>query len=130
MAGNDIEGLTGWVELKDATAIRSGEIHRIAGNRIQLLPQIQRRADRPANVAKSPNLFERKLKLAGALLNFLEQPHVLNGNHRLVGEGLDQLDLLGSEGLDYIPPDNNNADGQTFSKHGDTQNGAETTNLL
>ena len=27
-------------------------------------------------------------------LHFVEQAHVLNGDHRLVGEGLDQLDLL------------------------------------
>src|SRR5215472_5276483 len=114
MAGNDIEGLTGWVELKDATAIRSGEIHRIAGNRIQHLPQIQRRADRPANVAKSANLFERKLKLAGALLNFLEQPHVLNGNHRLVGEGRHKLDLFVSKRLDLSPEDNDHANRNAF----------------
>ena len=40
MTGNDIERLTGRVELKDATAIRLGEIHRVAGNRIKYLLQI------------------------------------------------------------------------------------------
>ena len=33
-------------------------------------------------------------QLPRALLLRLEQPHVLDGDHRLVGEGLDQLDLL------------------------------------
>ena len=33
-------------------------------------------------------------KLARALLLRLEQPRVLDGDHRLIGEGLDQLDLL------------------------------------
>ena len=31
-------------------------------------------------------------------LEFLEQPHVLDGDHRLVGEGFEQLDLRRSEG--------------------------------
>ena len=31
-------------------------------------------------------------------LEFLEQPHVLNGDHRLVGKGFKQLDLCRSEG--------------------------------
>ena len=34
-----------------------------------------------------------------ARLHLLEQPRVLDGDHRLVGEGLDQLDLLVGEGL-------------------------------
>ena len=33
------------------------------------------------------------LELRGARLHLLEQPHVLDGDDRLVGEGLDQLDL-------------------------------------
>ena len=30
-------------------------------------------------------------------LHLVEQPHVLDGDHRLVGEGLNQLDLLVGE---------------------------------
>ena len=51
VAGNDVEGLTRLIELKDSTAIGLLEIHRMAGNRIKHLPQIQRRTDRPADVA-------------------------------------------------------------------------------
>ena len=36
-------------------------------------------------------------QLSRALLLRLEQPEVLDGDHRLVSEGLDQLDLLLSE---------------------------------
>ena len=39
-------------------------------------------------------LLQRFGKLARALLLRLEQPRVLDGDHRLVSEGLDQLDLL------------------------------------
>src|SRR4030095_16983234 len=86
MAGNDIERLTSRVELKDATAIRFREIHRISGNRIQYLTQIQRRADRPADITKSAYLLERKLKLACALLDFLKETNIFDGNNRLVSE--------------------------------------------
>jgi hypothetical protein len=33
-----------------------------------------------------------------ALLEFLEQPHVLYGDHRLVGESFEQFDLRRREG--------------------------------
>ena len=45
----------------------------------------------------------RRLMLQGlaqfgvALAEFLEQPHVLDGDHRLVGEGLEKRDLLVGE---------------------------------
>src|SRR5262249_27502099 len=39
-------------------------------------------------------LLQRLGKLARARLHLIEQPHVLDRDHRLVGEGLDQLDLL------------------------------------
>ena len=38
-------------------------------------------------------------KLAALILDFIEQPHVLDRNHRLIGKGRDQLDLLLREGL-------------------------------
>ena len=36
-------------------------------------------------------------KLARARLHLVEQPHVLDRDHRLVGEGRDQFDLLVGE---------------------------------
>jgi hypothetical protein len=38
-------------------------------------------------------------ELARAHLHLVEQPHVFDRDHRLVGEGLDQLDLLLGERL-------------------------------
>ena len=34
-------------------------------------------------------------------LEFLEQPHILDGDHRLVGEGFEQLDLRRGEGAHF-----------------------------
>ena len=56
-----------------------------------------RAADDLEHVARRRLLLERFGQLAGARLHLLEQPHVLDGDHRLVGEGLHQLDLLVAE---------------------------------
>ena len=42
-------------------------------------------------------LLQRLGKLARARLHLVEQPHILDRDHRLVGEGRDQLDLLVGE---------------------------------
>ena len=42
-------------------------------------------------------LLQRLGQLARARLHLVEQPHVLDRDHRLVGEGRDQLDLLVGE---------------------------------
>ena len=42
-------------------------------------------------------LLQRLGQIVGALLQLLEQPHVLDRDHCLVGEGLDELDLLVGE---------------------------------
>src|SRR5262245_14731971 len=56
------------------------------------------------------------------LLQLREQPHVLNGDDGLVGEGLEEFDLFIQErpwrGASY----RNGADGSALSQHGDTEN--------
>ena len=42
-------------------------------------------------------LLQRLGQLARARLHLVEQPHVLDRDHRLVGEGRDQFDLLVGE---------------------------------
>ena len=48
-------------------------------------------------------LLQRLRELARARLHLVEQPHVLDRDHRLVGEGGGQLDLLVGERLDGSP---------------------------
>ena len=48
---------------------------------------------------------------ARASLHFLEQPHVLDGDHRLVGEGGDELDLPVGERFDRRAAKEDDADG-------------------
>ena len=55
-------------------------------------------------------LFQRLGEIAGAGLHLVEQPHVLDRDHRLVGEGGEQLDLLISERLNVEPRRHQDAD--------------------
>ena len=56
-----------------------------------------RAADDLQHLRRCRLLLQRLRELPRALLLRLEQPRVLDGDHRLVGEGLDQLDLLVGE---------------------------------
>ena len=118
------KALTGCVEFKDSTAIRFREIHCIASDRVKYLPQIQRRANRAAYLAKGAHLFKRKLKLACPLLDFLKQADVLDGDHRLVGESFDQRHLFIAKRPHFPPPSRNNSDEFILPKHRNGQNRA------
>ena len=55
-------------------------------------------AECPSASWRSHPNFTRRCLLLQRFLEFLEQPHVLNGDHRLVGESFEQLDLRRGEG--------------------------------
>jgi hypothetical protein len=58
----------------------------------------RRAADDLEHLRRRRLLLQRLGEFQRALLLGLEQAHVLDRDHRLVGEGLSQLDLLVSEG--------------------------------
>ena len=56
---------------------------------------VERRAQLVAHVGEELRLVLARLgELAALVLDLVEQAHVLDRDHRLVGEGRDQLDLL------------------------------------
>ena len=55
--------------------------------------QVERRGDRLPDLAERGELPDRALELGRARLQLGEQPRVLDGDDRLVGEGLEQRDL-------------------------------------
>ena len=70
--------------------------------RVQNRLQIERgAADDLEHVSGRGLLFQRLAQLARPRLLGLEQPHVLDRDHRLVGKGGDQLNLLVGEGFDF-----------------------------
>ena len=54
----------------------------------------RRAADDAEHLGRCRLMLQGLAQFCVALLQFLEQPHVLDGDHRLVGEGFKQLDLL------------------------------------
>ncbi len=61
------------------------------------------------------------------LLQLGEQPHVLDRDHRLVGEGLKESDLLVGERLDLHPADDDRPDGAALAQQRGAQEGAHAT---
>src|SRR4029077_6735249 len=70
------------------------------------------------------------LKLPALVLDFIEQPHVLDCAPRLVGEGLDKPDLLSGEWPDAPSHQGEYTDSRTLTHQRDVERGAITTYLL
>ena len=72
---------------------------------------------------------QRLGQLARARLHLLEQPHVLDGDDRLVGEGLEQLDLLVAERATSVRRMHQRADRVALAqqRHGEHRPDAEPT---
>ena len=64
-------------------------------------------------------LLQRFGELIGALLQLVEQPRVLDRDHRLVGKGRDQVDLLLGERPHVLPLDDDHADRRPSLQHGE-----------
>src|SRR5262245_32076810 len=63
--------------------------------------------------------LQRVAEFAGTLLHLVEQPHVLNRDHRLVGEGLQELDLSVGEQPGLSAGDRNAPNGTAVSQYRD-----------
>ena len=101
---------------------RAAESRRVLGHDVHHRLDVGRRAgDDPQDLGRGRLLLQRLGHLAVPRLELREQPHVLDRDHRLVGERLQQLDLLVGERLDLGPPDGDRADGVTLAEHRDGQ---------
>jgi hypothetical protein len=68
------------------------------------------------------------LKLGRALAHLLEQPHRLDRNHRLVGEGRDQLDLPCAERARHVARKRDHSDRRAFAQQRHAEHGAVVAN--
>src|SRR5258708_11923281 len=58
----------------------------------------------------------RLRQLTAFILDFVEQPHVLDGDRRLVGESLDQRDLFVGKRLNFVAPQSYKTDQNSLAK--------------
>ena len=100
------------VEPEDRAKLCVAQSRRPFGDHVENRLQIGRRArDDAENVVGRGLLLQRFGERLVARLHLVEQANVLDGDHRLVGEGLQERNLLVAEGPDLGAPDNQYADG-------------------
>src|SRR5207248_2203893 len=88
--GDKADGTT--VRAPDEHVFRATHARRILRDRVQYRLYIRRRAGDDAQD------FTRRSLLFQRFFQFLKQPHVLDGDHRLVGESFKELNLRRREG--------------------------------
>ncbi len=130
VGGPQFEFLSFRVEHVDRACFSLRELDRLGHNRGKDGFQIERRVDCLADIAERPKLFDRFRKLFGSHLHLVEQANVLDGDHGLVGENCDKLDLLGSERPRYVAGHRHHADAISISQKRDGQNRAIVGELL
>src|SRR5262249_2312837 len=80
-----------------------------------------RAANDTEHLGRCSLMFQGFTQFCIALLQFLEQPHVLDGDHRLVGKGLQKSDLLGSERTRLDSSNKDRAERCTLAEQWDSQ---------
>ena len=80
--------------------------------------RVERRAQLVRHVREEFRLvLVGDLELAALVLDLAEQPRVLDGDHRLVGEGLEQRDVLVGEAADIVAANEDRADAFALPDH-------------
>src|SRR5262245_64805993 len=80
--------------------------------------------DHPQDLAGGRLLLERLGEVGVLGLQLGEQPRVLDGDGRLVGEGLGQRDLAVAERSHFVPVDEDDAEELGRAEHRDRENGS------
>ena len=124
VAGLQVELAAHRVVHVDRAAAGVGELAGVGKNRIQHHPQVERRGDRAADLAERLQLAHRARQLAGPRLHLVEQAHVLDRDHRLVGELLQQLFLGLRHRSSLGPADDDDAERLALAQHRHAQHAA------
>src|SRR5262245_53570087 len=92
---------------------------------------VERRAQLVAHAGEELGLvLARFLELAALVLDFVEQPHVLDRDRRLVGKSRYQLDLLFGEWPHLGARQCQHTDEHAFTQHRNAERGANAAELL
>ena len=105
-----------FVVFVNRSAVGAAQLHRVGDDTGEHGFKIQSRAHRLADLAERFQFSHRPNQLAGALLQFLQQTHVLDGDHGLIGEGGDQIDLAVAKTACIHSEDDNDTDRNAFSR--------------
>src|SRR5262245_41193064 len=98
--------------------MRLAQVHCLLENRVEDRLQVARRAADDLEDLRSRGLTLERL------LRFVEQPHVLDRDRRLVGERLQQRNLLVAERPDLHSAQEDHAECSAFTQQWDSQRSA------
>ena len=87
-----------FVVLVNRPAVGAAQLDRVGDNSRQHGFKVERRAYDLTDFAEGFELAHRARQFVGSLIQFFKQPHVLDGDDGLVGEGFKQFDLRRGEG--------------------------------
>ena len=121
VGGAQLELLGGLVVLEDRAAVGARQLAGAGDDRVEHRLDVQRRAHRPTDLAQRRQLLDRLGQLARPRLQLLEEADVLDGDDGLVGESLQQLDLVVGERPGLGARHLDDADGSTLPQHGDEE---------
>src|SRR5262249_19946937 len=125
-----LKGLRTLVELVDDAAVASGQLNGAADDGLEHGLELERGADRSADLTERAKLRDRPGKFARARLHLVEQPHVLDRDHRLVGEGGYQLDLLVGERRNFGLQNSDDTAKSPFAEQRHSEQGAMPGDFL
>ena len=91
-------------------AVGAAQLDRVGNDARQHGFEIESRADRLTDFAEGFELAHRACQFVGSLIQFFKQPHVLDGDHGLVGKGFEESDLLFREWTNFCSADQDSPD--------------------
>ena len=108
-------------------------VAKLAGtldNGLEDRPDIGRRgSDNLEDIAAAGLISQRLAEIARARLYLVEQLHIADGDHGLVGKGLQQLDVMGRECAGLLAGDADQSDGNPIAQQRDEKHSAEAAQL-
>src|SRR5262249_1112361 len=99
-----MEFLRAFFVFVDRSPISAAKLDGVGGNSRQHCFEIEGGAHRLTDFAERFELTNRACQFVGSLIQFFEQPYILNGDHSLISEGLNKPYLVVRKWLDFAPP--------------------------
>jgi hypothetical protein len=119
--GAQVELLGPLVVLEDRAPVGAGELVGPGDDRIEHGLELKRGAEGLADLTQRLKLLDRASELAGPRLQLGEQPRVLDADHGLVSEDLQQFDLAVREVPGFYARHDYDADGGAVPQHRDVE---------
>jgi hypothetical protein len=114
------------VDDEERATLRAADLDAAPGDRVEDWLGVHRRGpDDPQNLASRGLLIQGLGQFAIARLQLPEQPHVLNGDDGLVGEGLQQLHFRVQESAGLLTRHEDGTHGLALSQHRDHDDASE-----